>query len=59
MMSRARVVSIFGPGVLLDVEVRKALAAHVRLTKFTQLKIPGSAIPPHGDDATRRGSQES
>jgi hypothetical protein len=40
-------------------EVSKAPAAHVRPPKFTQWKTLGSAIPLDGDDATRRGSQES
>lgn len=40
-------------------EVMKALAPHMGATKFTRWKIPGSAIPPNWDEATRRALQES
>jgi hypothetical protein len=40
-------------------EVMKALAPHRVATKLTPGKIRGSAIPSHGDEATRRELQES
>jgi len=40
-------------------EVMKALVTHMGATKFTQWKIPGSAIPPKWDDAVRRELQET
>jgi hypothetical protein len=40
-------------------DVMKALAGHMAPTKFTQWKIPGSAIPPKWDEAARRELQET
>ena len=40
-------------------EVMKALATHMGATKFTQWKVPGSAIPPSWKDAARRELQET
>lgn len=40
-------------------EVMKALAPHMGATKFTQWKVPGSAVPIRWDDALRRELQES
>jgi hypothetical protein len=40
-------------------EVMKGLAGHMAATKFTQWKIPGSAIPPSWKDAAQRELQET
>jgi hypothetical protein len=40
-------------------EVMKTLAPHMGATKFTRWKVPGSALPPDWEDATRRELQES
>jgi hypothetical protein len=44
---------------VLHGEVLKALAPRRGATKLTQGKIRGSAVPSHGDQATRRELQES
>jgi hypothetical protein len=39
-------------------QVMKALLPDMARTAFTRWRVPGSAIPPNWDDATRRASQE-
>jgi quinol monooxygenase YgiN len=39
-------------------EAMKAFGPHMGQTRFSQWKVPGSAVPPNWDDAIRRMSQE-